>query len=299
MPGLLDQLSGLAIPYALNEQGPLLARGVPAITLTAGPPPDPSAGVDSLDPDQLGQVGDAAANLVVELDGAASIEPGGRPAIFVGSRTVRGWLAEVALVALLGPALACMLDMAARCRRRQITLSPAVAALAWRSLAWAAGLVTLWILPVLPGNLASGLAVAPQANLIGISWTGILLALLVGVVVWRFVGRPRIAPGPPFTVTAAERTGGLAAGLLGLGFASALLSATNPFALILVLPAAHLWLVLPTAARLRSPLHAGRLSARDARPGACSRSSTRRGSTSGSPPRGRCWRWLPAAICRR
>jgi hypothetical protein len=143
-----------------------------------------------------------------------------------------------------------MLDMAARCRRRQITLSPAVAALAWRSLAWAAGLVTLWILPVLPGNLASGLAIAPQANLIGISWTGILLALLVGVVVWRFVGRPRIVPGPPFTVTAAERTGGLAAGLLGLGFASALLSATNPFALILVLPAAHLWLMLPTAARL-------------------------------------------------
>jgi Peptidase family M28 len=250
VPGLLDQLSGLAIPYALNEQGPLLARGVPAITLTAGPPPDPSAAVTSLDPDQLGQVGDAAVNLVVQLDGASAIEPGGRPAIFVGSRTVRGWLAEVALVALLGPALACMLDMAARCRRRQITLSPAVAALAWRSLAWAAGLVTLWILPVLPGNLASGLAVAPQANLIGISWTGILLALLVGVVVWRFVGRPRIAPGPPFTVTAAERTGGLAAGLLGLGFASALLSATNPFALILVLPAAHLWLVLPTAARL-------------------------------------------------
>jgi hypothetical protein len=250
VPGLLDQLSGLAVPYALNEQGPLLARGVPAITLTAGPPPDPSAAVTSLDPGQLGQVGDAAANLVVQLDGASAIEPGGRPAIFVGSRTVRGWLAEVALVALLGPALACMLDMAARCRRRQITLSPAVAALAWRSLAWMAGLATLWILPVLPGNLASGLAVAPQANRIGISWTGILLSLLVGVVVWRFVGRPRIAPGPPFTVTAAERTGGLAAGLLGLGFASALLSATNPFALILVLPAAHLWLVLPTAARL-------------------------------------------------
>src|SRR5207247_62055 len=114
VPGLLDQLSGLAIPYALSEQGPLLARGVSAITLTAGPPPDPSANVTSLDPNQLGQVGNATANLVVQLDGASAIEPGGRPAIFVGSRTVRGWLAEVALVALLGPALACVLDIAAR-----------------------------------------------------------------------------------------------------------------------------------------------------------------------------------------
>ena len=250
VPGLLDQLSGLAVPYALNEQGPLLARGLPAITLTVGPPPEPSAAVTSLDPDQLGQVGNAAANLVVQMDGATTIEPSGRPDIFVGSRTVRGWLAEVALVALLAPALACTLDMAARCRRREIALSPAVAALAWRSLAWAAALVTLWILPVLPGDLASGVAVAPQANQIGISWAGILLALLAGVVVWRFVGRPRIAPGPPSTVTGAERTGGLAAGLLGLGFASALLCATNPFALILVLPAAHLWLVLPSAARM-------------------------------------------------
>ncbi len=249
VPGLLDQLSGLAIPYALNEQGPLLARSVPAATLTAGPPPDPTAGVESLDPDQLGQVGDVTANLVVELDGATSIEPGGRPAIFVGSRTVRGWLAEVALVALFCPALVCILDMAARCRRRHIRLAPAVTALAWRCLAWAAGLIALWILPVLPGDMASGLAVAPQAGQIGLSWTGILLAGLVGVSVWRFAGRARIAPVPPSTVTGADRTAGLAAGLLGVAFAGTLLAATNPFALILVLPAAHLWLVLPTAAR--------------------------------------------------
>jgi hypothetical protein len=250
VPGLLDQLSGLAIPYSLSEQGPLLARGVPAITLTAGPPPDPAQNVTSLDATQLAQVGNATANLVVELDGAASIEPSGRPAIFVGSRTVRGWLAEVALVALLAPAVACVLDMAARCRRRQIALAPAVTALGWRWLAWAAGLITLWLLPVLPGDLASGLAVAPQANRIALSWTGILLALLAGLAVWRFAGRPRTSPGPPSTVSGADRTAGLAAGLLGMSFASVLLAATNPFALILVLPAVHLWLLLPAAARL-------------------------------------------------
>jgi hypothetical protein len=50
-------------------------------------------------------------------------------------------------------------------------------------------------------------------------------------------------------VSGGERTSGLVAGLLGLAFASTLLVAFNPFALVLVLPAAHAWLLLPTAAR--------------------------------------------------
>jgi hypothetical protein len=248
VPGLLDQLSGLAVPYALGEQGPLLARGVPAVTLTAGPPPDLKATFDSYSTQQLGSVGNSVLNLVAQLDLAPSIEPGGRPDIFLGSRTMQGWLAETALVALFAPALACVLDMTARCRRRRIPLAGAARALAWRMGAWCAFLVALWLLPVLPDRLASGLDVAPRPSDIGITWTGILLAAAAGVAVWRFAGRPRIVPDRP--ISGSERTGGLVAGLLGLAFASTLLVAVNPFALILVLPAAHLWLLLPLAARL-------------------------------------------------
>jgi hypothetical protein len=247
VPGLLDQLSGLAVPYALGEQGPLLARNVPALSLTAGPPPDPNATFTSYSPAQLTDVGNATASLVQQLDGASVIEPGGRPDIFLGTRTMRGWLAETALVALLAPALACTLDMAARCRRRRLPLAPAVTALCWRVLPWAAFLVTLWLLPVLPGDLASGLNLAPRPHALGITWSGILLAALAGVAVWRFATRPRTAIVT--TVSGGERTSGLVAGLLGLAFASTLLVAFNPFALILVLPAAHAWLLLPTAAR--------------------------------------------------
>lgn len=250
VPGLLDQLSGLAVPYALGEQGPLLARSVPALSLTAGPPPDPHATFTSYSPAQLTDVGNATATLVQQLDGASVIEPGGRPDIFLGTRTMRGWLAETALVALFAPALACTLDMAARCRRRRLPLAPAVTALCWRVLPWAAFLVTLWLLPVLPGDLASGLNLAPRRHALGITWSGILLAALVGLAVWRFATRPRTVVSA--TVSGGERTSGLVAGLLGLAFASTLLVAFNPFALILVLPAAHAWLLLPTAA------HAGR-----------------------------------------
>jgi hypothetical protein len=228
----------------------VLARSVPALSLTAGPPPDPHATFTSYSPAQLTDVGNATASLVQQLDGASVIEPGGRPDIFLGTRTMRGWLAETALVALLAPALACTLDMAARCRRRRLPLAPAVTALCWRVLPWAAFLVTLWLLPALPGNLASGLNLAPRPHALGITWSGILLAALAGLAVWRFATRPRTVVST--TVSGGERTSGLVAGLLGLAFASTLLVAFNPFALILVLPAAHAWLLLPTAA------HAGR-----------------------------------------
>ncbi|HYW29620.1 MAG TPA: M28 family peptidase [Gaiellales bacterium] len=248
VPGVLDQLSGLAVPYALGEQGPLIARGVPALTLSAGPPPDPAAAVSTLSPAQLGAAGSTVANLVEQLDAAPSIEPGGRPDIFIGSRTMQGWLAEMALVALFAPALVATLDMTARVRRRHLPLAPAARALSWRMAAWCAFLVALWVLPFLPGNLASGLSIAPRPNDIGISWAGIGLAVLAGLAMWRFVTRPRLTPERP--IGGADRTGGLVAGLLGLNFAATLLVAVNPFALILVLPAAHIWLLLPSAARL-------------------------------------------------
>jgi hypothetical protein len=112
---------------------------------------------------------------------------------------------------------------------------------------WAAFLIALWLLPVLPGNLASGLDIAPQPGDLGIRWSGILLAALAGLAAWRFVTRPRVLPAAP--VGGADRSGGLAAAMLGLAFASLLLVAINPFTLILVLPAAHAWLLLPSAAR--------------------------------------------------
>jgi len=35
-PGFYDQLSGYAVPYTHQEQGPLISRDIPAVTLTAG-----------------------------------------------------------------------------------------------------------------------------------------------------------------------------------------------------------------------------------------------------------------------
>jgi hypothetical protein len=105
----------------------------------------------------------------------------------------------------------------------------------------------MWLLAAAPGRLLPGIAVAPIPGKTGATTAGILIAAGAGLVFWRFVSRPRLVRLD--ATTSEERTAGLAGGLLGLSLAGLLLTAVNPFALIVVLPAAHIWLYLPAAAR--------------------------------------------------
>ncbi|MGN6378048.1 MAG: M28 family peptidase [Gaiellales bacterium] len=246
LPGAYNQLSGYAVPYASTEQGPLLARGIAAIGLTGGPS---RAGlkVAQMDPSELGDVGTAVVNTVVQLDAAPTISPAGPPAVFLGGRVLRGWLVQIALSALLAPVVVCVLDLVAGLRRRRLPIAPGMRALAWRCSAWLVGLVALWVVTLLPGRLISPVESVPLPGRTAVTTAGILLWLGLAFLYWRFVTRPRLVRMG--SVTAAERTGGLASGLLGVVLASILLVAVNPFALILVLPAAHAWLWLAPAAR--------------------------------------------------
>jgi hypothetical protein len=246
-PGWFDQLTGYAVPYTLTEQGPLIARGIPALTLTAGPAEPPGGGFEAIHTTQLGTVGTTLVNLLSELDAAPSIDPGGPPAIFLGGSELRGRLSQYMLVLLLVPALACVLDAAARCRRRGLPLAPGLAAFGWRLTTWLVGAVALWLVHLLPGNVASGVAVPPLPGRSGLSTLGLVIVAVVSFAYWWMVVRRRIAPRE--AVGGADRTVGLVGCWLGLGFASLLLCAVNPFAVILVLPAAHTWLLVPWAAR--------------------------------------------------
>jgi hypothetical protein len=245
--GFYDQLSGYAIPYATREQGPLIARGVPALTLTAGDAGDniPLSGLDAA---QLGRVGGAAANIVAELNSAVTVETGGEPALFLSGKVLRGWLAQVTIALLLVPFVVCVLDIVARLRRRRISLGPAIRALGLRVAAWFAALATLWVEAIVPGGLMPRFDTAALRGETGATTAGILLAAGVGLLVWRFGSRPRLLREPG--VSGSDRTSGLAGGLVGMLFATILLTAVDPFTLIVLLPAAHLWLWIPASSRL-------------------------------------------------
>ncbi|HEV8097586.1 MAG TPA: M28 family peptidase [Gaiellaceae bacterium] len=250
-PGALAQLVDLGFPFTLHEQGPLLARGIPALTLTSGGERPPDAFTDQ--PEQLNRVrlaelGRTAQQLLRWLDAGAELAPGTARYVYFGPRVLPGWAIELVLLAALLPFLVSTVDLFARCRRRHIPLTPALRS--YRSRVgfwlWAAIVFEVFaLIGVWPSAPAVPLPpdVSPATNwpVIGV----LALALLVGIG-W-LVGRGRLAPRGP--VSATEELAGATASLLALAVVALLVVATNPFALLFLLPSLHFWLWLPHVRR--------------------------------------------------
>jgi hypothetical protein len=100
----IRQLLDLAFPFTFGEQGPFVARGIPAVTLTTVPDM-PSAGFedDPLDAARLGELGRATQNLVGSLDAGLELAQGTTSYVYLGARFVRGWTLELALLTALLP----------------------------------------------------------------------------------------------------------------------------------------------------------------------------------------------------
>jgi hypothetical protein len=250
-PGALAQLVDLGFPFTLHEQGPLLAQGIPALTLTTGGERPPNAFADQ--PERLNRVrlvelGRAAQQLLRWLDAGAELAPGTARYVYFGPRVLPGWAIELVLLAALLPFLVSAVDLFARCRRRHIPLTPALRS--YRSRAgfwlWVAILFELFALvgiwPSAPSvPLPPNAAAATDWPVIGV----LALTFLVGLG-W-LVTRARLVPRGP--VSATEQLAGAAAALLALAVVSLLVVATNPFALIFLLPSFHAWLWLPHVRR--------------------------------------------------
>ncbi len=246
-PGALAQLLDLGFPFTLGEQGPLVAGGIPAITLTtAGERPAPAFADEPLNVERLGQMGRASQNLLGSLDAGLELTQGTTSYVYFGRRLVRGWAVELALFAALMPFLIATVDLFARCRRRRIPLGPAARSLRSRLAFWAyAGLLLLLgsRLGLFPDAEARPLPIDVAAVLeppvAGIATLAVLL--LAG---W-LVGRERLLPQR--AASTEETLAGYTTALLGLALVTLIVVVTNPFALVFVLPSLYAWLWLPQA----------------------------------------------------
>jgi len=241
------QLVDLAFPFTLHEQGPLLARGMPALTLTSGgerPPPAFSDQVDRLNGVRLAQLGRASQQLLRWLDSGVELAPGTASYVYFGPRLLPGWAIGFVLVAALAPFLLAAVDLFARCRRRHIALAPALRS--YRSRAgfwlWTAAIFELFaLIGVWPS--APSVPLPPDASP-GTHWPVLGLAgLAVLSGLGWLVTRERLIPRRP--VSSSEELAGTTAALLALAVVALLVVATNPFALVFVLPSLHAWLWLP------------------------------------------------------
>jgi Peptidase family M28 len=246
-PGALAQLVDLAFPFTLREQGPLLAHGLPALTLTSGGELPPAAfgdRPDRLDAIRLTQLGRASEQLLRWLDSGAELASGTTSYVYFGPRVLPGWAVALVLIAGIAPFLLAAVDLFARCRRRHVPLTPALRS--YRSRAgfwlWTAGLFLLFALvgiwpdaPSVP--LPPDVAPASDWPVVGLFAFGVLSGLG-----W-LVARERLLPRRPTSAT--DELAGTTAALLALAVVALLVVATNPFALVFLLPSLHAWLWLP------------------------------------------------------
>jgi hypothetical protein len=246
-PGGLSQLVDLGFPYTLHEQGPLLAHGIPALTLTSGGERPPASFVDrpaALDGLRLAQLGRSAQQLLQWLDFGAELAPGTATYVYFGPRVLPGWAVELVLLAALLPFLFAAVDLFARCRRRHVPLGPALRSYRSRAGFW------LWVVVVF--EVFALIGVWPDAPAVPLppdipaatDWPIVaLLGLLVLAGLGWLVTRQRLVPRGP--VSATEELAGTTAALLVLAVIALLVVATNLFALVFILPSLHAWLWLP------------------------------------------------------
>lgn len=246
-PSVIGQLIDLAFPFSLYEQAPFVGRGIPAITLTTAGNRPPSSLTDT--PDQLrtrrlGQMGRATQVLLGSLDQGLELARGTAGYVFLGARFMPGWSIELVLIAALVPFLVAVVDLFAYCRRRRIKLIGAVRSYVRRLGFWAwvgASFALLTLLGAWPQGTAQppnpGTPAAEHWPVLGL--VGLLLLAAVG---W-IVSRERLLPRRPVRVE--EELAGYAGAMIVLGILALLTAASNPFALIFILPSLHAWLWLP------------------------------------------------------
>ena len=246
-PNGFAQLVDLAFPFTLHEQGPFVAQGIPAVTLTAGGErPDTTRGdtVETLAPAQLGRLGRAAQDLLLRLDGSLELARATESYVAVGDRFIRGWTIQLLLLAALVPFLAATIDLFARVRRRHIPLTPALRSFLSRLGIWLwAG--ALFAFFSLIGLFADGDPRPINPDLpAATDWpvAALVLLLSLSTLAW-LLARPRLVPKGP--VAPEEQLAGHLAALLVLGVVALVVAATNPYSLIFVLPSLHAWLWLP------------------------------------------------------
>jgi hypothetical protein len=246
-PGVLRQLVDLGFPFSLYEQAPFISHGIAAVTLTTADddPPNPITDTGNrLRTAKLTKVGLAVQDSLGALDAGLEFTQGTSSYLYLGARMIRGWALELVLIACLLPYLTTAVDLFARCRRRHIPLAPALRAYRSRLGFWVWVAVLFQIFGWL-GAWPEGAPrpIAPSSS-VAHNWPAIaLLGLGVLALGGWLVTRERLIPRRAIRLE--EELAGHTAALLCLGALSLLVVATNPFALIFLLPSLHVWLWLP------------------------------------------------------
>ena len=258
LPSVGAQVLRLAVPASAGSQGPFVAAGVPAVTVSAAGPsvPTPADTLDTVSEQTLSRVGTTAQDMVMAVDGTS--EPGARSggAIFLTRKaTLPGGALAAILAALLLPLVAVTVDLFAHCRRSRVRLRPAFVRAGLHLAPWLVLIAIVYfanlvgLLPHSPDAVIppeSRLAASPRYLRVAVLIALMLLAYAYASAVERRLER-RFATDARATILVSH---------LLLVLISLLLLLTNPYAVLLVLPGAVLWPLARPGGWMRSVLPA-------------------------------------------
>ena len=241
-PSVLGQLAHLAFPFTVDEQGPLDRSGLPAVAIQASGEPGPEP-TEAVSEEHLEGLGRAALSAVDALDAAPDLSQTRQTGLLVQHKRFPAWaLRLLVIVLLLGPLIVAV-DGLARVRRRGLragrwtlwTLAcglPFLACALFARLLGATGILGLAPPTPLPPSALNLDAAAVSAV------ASVLLVFALGWLAWPvLVRRLGLSTRPHL-----EATG--VATLLVLLAVSLPVWAVNPVAALLLLPAAHVWLLV-------------------------------------------------------
>jgi hypothetical protein len=249
--GLVSQSMRMAVPQAFGDQGPIVAAGIPAVTLsgrTESPLPPRRPGPTAA---RMTLVGNMAEGLLGSID-VADEAPAPESSLVLAGKTLRPSIARIVLLLLALPVLVAAVDALARLRRARVPVLPGLRAVGWRMLPLLAALAAghiLSLLGVLPGTSAGAPPLPGAVPFDALAAVGLIVMAAVAVLVAR-VGRRRVsALAARLPEGSAPAPAEASAALVALAALIVLAWFLLPFSLVLALPAAHAALVATVVPR--------------------------------------------------
>lgn len=243
--GAAGQLSRLSVPLGIGSQGPFLERGFESVRISGSGelPPAGDGGVGELDEDRLGGLGRATLRTLTALDQSGRPEHGPRTYVTAVSQVMPGWVIALLAMALLLPALVAGVDAFARARRRRMPVTPWLRWLAVWVAPFVAAAVAAWLLALAGATPEPPAApVAPAANPLDAAAVGVMLGVAL-VAALAFFGARWLVLRQDARLATPEGAGPACVVVLATTVSAALLWLVNPFAALMTVPAAHLWML--------------------------------------------------------
>ncbi len=239
------QLARLALPVGIGEQGVFLEAGYDSIRISGSGelPPEGARKAGDLDPDRLGGLGRTTLRTLTALDEGQPAQRGPSSYVIAVSQVLPGWVLAVLALGFLIPVIVASVDAFARVRRRRLAVTPWLRWLAAAVLPFVVGLALAELLSLLDATPEhAGAPVAPGLNPLDGPALGVLggITLAVALVFWllrRAVVSADAELADPSRPGAATATSLVVAGSL------LVLWLVNPYAALVMVPAAHLWML--------------------------------------------------------